>query len=132
MNYDEYIDFLRMKIIDEKLNGKRFNIIRQLQKELDMVLEGKEKGKIFKDVSVADITSVDTNDTINQLEKYLCGLRNLNRTHKDKLVEERFTKDNKVRFINLQERLTLDELNGIDAEIQFIENQIKILKDGNR
>ena len=132
MNRREYIEFLKTKIIDEKLNGKRFNVIRELQKELDMVLENKEKTDFLKNTSLKDIEKADKNDTLNQLEKYLVGLQNISRTHKDKLVEERLPKDGKVRFINLQERLTLEELEGIDAEIEFIQKQINILKDGNR
>lgn len=132
MNRREYIEFLKTKIIDEKLNGKRFNVIRELQKELDMVLESKEKSDFLKNTSLKDIEKADKNDTLNQLEKYLVGLQNISRTHKDKLVEERLPKDGKVRFINLQERLTLEELEGIDAEIEFIQKQINILKDGNR
>lgn len=132
MNRREYIEFLKTKIIDEKLNGKRFNVIRELQKELDMVLESKEKSDFAKNTSLKDIEKADKNDTLNQLEKYLVGLQNISRTHKDKLVEERLPKDGKVRFINLQERLTLEELESIDAEIEFIQKQINILKDGNR
>jgi hypothetical protein len=132
MNRTEYIELLKTKIIDEKLNGKRFDVIRELQKELDMVLESKEKSDFFNDTSLKDIEKADKNDTLNQLEKYLLGLRNISRTHKDKLVEERLPKDGNVRFINLQERLTLEELEGINAEIEFIEKQINIFKDGNR
>lgn len=132
MNRREYIEFLKTKIIDEKLNGKRFNVIRELQKELDMVLESKEKSDFAKNTSLKDIEKADKNDTLNQLEKYLVGLQNISRTHKDKLVEERLPKDGKVRFINLQERLTLEELESIDAEIEFIQKQINILKDANR
>ena len=132
MNRREYIEFLKTKIIDEKLNGKRFNVIRELQKELDMVLENKEKTDFLKNTSLKDIEKADKNDTLNQLEKYLVGLQNISRTHKDKLVEQRLPKDGKVRFINLQERLTLEELESIDAEIEFIQKQINILKDGNR
>lgn len=132
MNRREYIEFLKTKIIDEKLNGKRFNVIRELQKELDMVLESKQKSDFLKNTSLKDIEKADKNDTLNQLEKYLVGLQNISRTHKDKLVEERLPKDGKVRFINLQERLTLEELESIDAEIEFIQKQINILKDGNR
>jgi hypothetical protein len=132
MNRKEYIEFIKTKIIDEKLNGKRFNVIRELQKELDMVLESKEESDFLKNISLKDVKKADKNDTLNQLEKYLVGLQNISRTHKDKLVEERLPKDGKVRFINLQERLTLEELEGIDAEIEFIQKQINILKDGNR
>jgi len=131
MNYEEYIDFLRVKIIDEKLNGKRYNLIRKYQKELDMVIEQNKKGQ-FSEMTIADVQELEPNDTIKQLETYLDGLNNLSRTHKDKLIEERFPADGKPRFINLQERLTVQELSGIEAEIEFIKNQIKILKDGNR
>ena len=51
MNRTEYIELLKTKIIDEKLNGKRFDVIRELQKELDMVLESKEKSDFFKSLT---------------------------------------------------------------------------------
>lgn len=139
MNYDVYLDLLREKILDEKLNGNRFNLIRKYQKELDMILESKKKGINFdytkmeleNDIAnstINDLEPIDKDLTINQLEKYLIGLRNHSRTHRDKLVEVKHT--DKVKFINLEERMSLEEIEAIDKEIEFIENQIKNLKNG--
>lgn len=139
MNYDVYLDLLREKILEEKLNGNRFNLIRKYQKELDMILESKKKGINFdytkmeleNDIAnstINDLEPIDKDLTINQLEKYLIGLRNHSRTHRDKLVEVKHT--DKVKFINLEERMSLEEIEAIDKEIEFIENQIKNLKNG--
>lgn len=139
MNYDVYLDLLREKILEEKLNGNRFNLIRKYQKELDMILESKKKGinvdytkmELENDIAnstINDLEPIDKDLTINQLEKYLIGLRNHSRTHRDKLVEVKHT--DKVKFINLEERMSLEEIEAIDKEIEFIENQIKNLKNG--
>lgn len=139
MNYDVYLELLRDKILDEKLNGNRFHLIRRYQKELDMIIESKNKGinvdytsmELENDITnstINDLEPIDKDVTINQLEKYLIGLRNHSRTHRDKLVEVKHT--DKVKFINLEERMSLEEIEAIDKEIEFIENQIKNLKNG--
>jgi hypothetical protein len=134
MRLKQYIETLKIKIIEEKLNKNRFDVIRNYQKELDMVFNTDVTDVRFKNKTQNNITKSNTvsqanrQKTIYQLELYLYGLKSINRKTKDKLVEVKHQKNNKVRFICLEERLSIDELNSLDSEIEFITNQINNLK----
>jgi hypothetical protein len=134
MRLKQYIETLKIKIIEEKLNKNRFDVIRNYQKELDMVFNTDVTDVRFKNKTQNNITKSNTvsqanrQETIYQLELYLYGLKSINRKTKDKLVEVKHQKNNKVRFICLEERLSIDELNSLDSEIEFIINQINNLK----
>ena len=134
MRLKQYIETLKIKIIEEKLNKNRFDVIRNYQKELDMVFNTDVTDVRFKNKTQNNITKSNTvsqanrQETIYQLELYLYGLKSINRKTKDKLVEVKHQKNNKVRFICLEERLSIDELNSLDSEIEFITNQINNLK----
>lgn len=142
MNYDIYIDQLRQEIINEKLTTNRFDVIRNYQKELDLIINAKKndmdiKLEEFTSLELVEktLTEKDKKDKLNQLKIYLEGLEGHSRVYKEIIrekksmnlspIKEELTKE----FVNLQQRMTTQEFNMMVKEIEYIKTEINKLEN---
>ena len=142
MNYDIYIDQLRQEIINEKLTTNRFDVIRKYQQELDTITNEKQNDM---DITLEEFTSLelvektltkkDKKDKLNQLKIYLEGLEEHSRVYKEIIREKRsmnlspIKEEQTKEFVNIQQRMTLEESNMMVKEIEYIKTEINKLEN---
>ena len=142
MNYDIYIDQLRQEIINEKLTTNRFDVIRKYQQELDTITNAKQNDM---DITLEEFTSLelvektltekDKKDKLNQLKIYLEGLEEHSRVYKEIIREKRsmnlspIKEEQTKEFVNIQQRMTLEESNMMVKEIEYIKTEINKLEN---
>ena len=142
MNYDIYIDQLRQEMINEKLTTNRFDVIRKYQQELDTITNAKQNDM---DITLEEFTSLelvektltkkDKKDKLNQLKIYLEGLEEHSRVYKEIIREKRsmnlspIKEEQTKEFVNIQQRMTLEESNMMVKEIEYIKTEINKLEN---
>tara|TARA_Y100000389_G_C17304648_1_gene434758 strand:+ start:64 stop:504 length:441 start_codon:yes stop_codon:yes gene_type:complete len=142
MNYDIYIDQLRQEIINEKLTTNRFDVIRKYQQELDTITNAKQndmditlKGFTALELVEKTLTKEDKKDKLNQLKIYLEGLEEHSRVYKEIIVEKKsatlsvIKEEKDKEYVNLQQRMTLQESNMMGKEIEYIKSEINKLEN---